>query len=177
MKKNLISVVILALVLVNLVLTAIMMFSVTGTAKKTSNVITQIAGILNLELDAAKAAEEEQGGVSMMDTEFYDIPNEDTVTIRLSADEGETKAHYALVKVTLWINKKSADYETYGASIMNGAYDSAIQAKVIECVSSYTASTASGSDEAMRASILYQIQQMFGSDIVYDVTFKNILIQ
>ena len=39
MKKNLISIVILALLIVNIVLTAIMMFSVTGTSRKTAALV------------------------------------------------------------------------------------------------------------------------------------------
>ena len=50
MKKNLISIVILALLIVNIALTAIMMFSVTGTAKKTSALVDDIATAINLEL-------------------------------------------------------------------------------------------------------------------------------
>ena len=42
MKKNLISIIILALLIVNIVLTAIMMFSVTGTATKTSALVDNI---------------------------------------------------------------------------------------------------------------------------------------
>ena len=41
MKKNLISILILALMVVNLVLTAIMMFSVMGTAKKNGSACQQ----------------------------------------------------------------------------------------------------------------------------------------
>ena len=52
MKKNLISIIILALLIVNIVLTAIMMFSVTGTATKTSALVDNITRALNLELTA-----------------------------------------------------------------------------------------------------------------------------
>ena len=50
MKKNLLSIVILALLIVNLVLTSIMMFSVMSTNKKTAAVVTDIASVLQLEL-------------------------------------------------------------------------------------------------------------------------------
>ena len=46
MKKNLISVIILALLIVNIVLTAIMMFSVTGASKKTAALVDNIATAL-----------------------------------------------------------------------------------------------------------------------------------
>ena len=48
MKKNLISVIILALLIVNIVLTAIMMFSVTGASKKTAALVDDIAMVLDL---------------------------------------------------------------------------------------------------------------------------------
>ena len=43
MKKNLLSIVILALLIVNVVLTSVMLFSVTGTMKKTANLIDSIS--------------------------------------------------------------------------------------------------------------------------------------
>ena len=51
MKKNMLSILILALLIVNIVLTAIMMFSVTGTAKKTSALIDDISAAINLDLN------------------------------------------------------------------------------------------------------------------------------
>ena len=50
MKKNMLSILILALLIVNIVLTAIMMFSITGTAKKTSALIDDISAAINLDL-------------------------------------------------------------------------------------------------------------------------------
>ena len=52
MKKNLISVIILALLIVNVVLTAIMMFSVTSASQKTAALVDNIASALDLELTA-----------------------------------------------------------------------------------------------------------------------------
>ena len=50
MKKNLLSVLVLVLVVVNIVMSAVMMISVVGTNKKTAELITSIATVLNLEL-------------------------------------------------------------------------------------------------------------------------------
>ena len=58
MKKNLISIIILALLIVNIVLTAIMMFSVTGASKKTAALVDNIATALDLELVSNEEAEE-----------------------------------------------------------------------------------------------------------------------
>ena len=50
MKKNMISVIILALLIVNIVLTGVMMFSIVSTEKKTAKLIDGISTALNLEL-------------------------------------------------------------------------------------------------------------------------------
>ena len=50
MKKNLLSVLVLVLVVVNIVISAIMMISIIGTNKKTAELITSVAMALNLEL-------------------------------------------------------------------------------------------------------------------------------
>ena len=51
MKKNLLSVIILALLVVNIVLTSIMMVSVMGTMKKSSKLIDGISSALALEVN------------------------------------------------------------------------------------------------------------------------------
>ena len=71
MKKNLISIIILALLIVNIVLTAIMMFSVTGTATKTSALVDNITRALNLELTAK--GDDGASAVPISDIATYDI--------------------------------------------------------------------------------------------------------
>ena len=61
MKKNLISVLILALLVVNLVLTSIMMFSTMSSVKKTSALVTSIASVLNIELGGESEVAGETG--------------------------------------------------------------------------------------------------------------------
>ena len=97
MKKNLMSVLILALLIVNIVLTVITMVSVTSTNKKTASVVNSIATVLNLELNTSgdDTAEKE---VSIDDTAVYNI--EDSMTIPLRKGE-DGKEHYALVSVSL----------------------------------------------------------------------------
>ena len=72
MKKNLISVIILALMIVNIVLTAIMMISVLGTNKKTADLVTDIASAISLDLGEGNEGEKIEM-VSMADTETYTI--------------------------------------------------------------------------------------------------------
>ena len=50
MKKNLITVIILALVLANLILTAILVFTIIPQTKKSNQLIDQVCSAINLEL-------------------------------------------------------------------------------------------------------------------------------
>ena len=74
-EKNLISVIILALLIVNIVLTAIMMFSVAGASKKTAALVDNIATALNLELSSGTEGAGAEEAVSMADTETYSLRN------------------------------------------------------------------------------------------------------
>ena len=71
MKKNLLSVLILVLLIVNIALTSVMMISVTGTNKKTAELVTNIATVMNLELSVPG---QEESAVSLADTDTYDLP-------------------------------------------------------------------------------------------------------
>ena len=51
MKKNLISIVILALLIVNVVLSAVTLISVTGTNKKTAALVGDIASAISIDLE------------------------------------------------------------------------------------------------------------------------------
>ena len=109
MKKNLISVVILALLVVNIVFSAITLFSVAGTNKKTAALVTDIASAIKLDLDLADPNAGEPV-VPMADVATYDIAE---LTIPLKAMEGDDKDRFGLVSVTLSMNMKDKDYSTY----------------------------------------------------------------
>ena len=110
MKKNMISILILALLIVNIVLTAIMMFSVTGTAKKTSALIDDISAAINLDLknQSATSTGPVKADVSIENTEVFAIGEEMTIPLAKGADG---QAHYYLVAVSLSLNTKHEDYK------------------------------------------------------------------
>ena len=54
MKKNLITVIILALVLANLILTAILVFTIIPQTKKSNQLIDQVCSAINLELQSGE---------------------------------------------------------------------------------------------------------------------------
>ena len=168
MKKNLLSLVIISLLVVNIALTAIMMFSVTKTNSETAKIVTSIASILDIELNK-EAGGSEAGNVALADTEVYSI--EEELTISLKRDEGDTKDHYAIVNVSLSMDKKNPDYSKNKDL---AAYEDLIKDEIISVIGSYTYTEAQVSKEQIAEEILERIQALYnGSDFIYKVSFSS----
>jgi len=173
MKRNLMSIIILALVVVNLVLTAIIMFSVVPANRKTVALVDNIAAVLDLELNEGAAGEE--GGttaVALTDTQVYDIADSMTIALKPSGDGSD---HYALVEVSFSLNKAHEDYETYQPLL--DERQSKIKSEIIEVIGSYTKEEAMADVPGIQAAILDRVQKLFGSDFIYEAYFRDIKFQ
>lgn len=171
MKKNLISIVILALLVVNIVLSSITLLSVSGTNRKTAALVTDIAAAINLDLGGQTEEEKQEVTVSMADVVTYDITD---LTVPLKKGENDEKEHYAMLSVTLSMNSKDKDYKTYGDLSVR---ESLIKGEINDAVSQHTADEARENSHAIEEEILQRVQAMFDSQFIYDVTFSSILIQ
>ena len=169
MKKNLLSVIILALLVVNLALTGIMMFSTLSANKKTVALINQIASILNLEVKGGTDGEKQ---LSVLDTETYNIPEEMVITLKASSDGAE---HYAIVSTSLSIDKTHEDYEQYNPLIAEK--ESKITSIINNVFGQYTKEEASANQQVIADQILKQLQEMFGSDFIHEVYFRDLKFQ
>ena len=169
MKKNLLSIVILSLVVVNIIMTAVMLFSVIQTNKKTAEIVTDIAGILSLELgtDGSGAT----GMPSPEDSEYYTIPD---MTITTRRAEGDTKDSYCIIGITLALNKTHEKYETYGGEAMANYVD-LIKGEVISVIGQYTAYEIKLMQPEICAEILKRVQARLGNDVIYDISISNIM--
>ncbi len=168
------SVIILALVVVNLVLTGIIMFSTVSANRKTIALVDDIAAILNLELESAKADEEapEEQMVLPENSEVYDIADAMTVALKSS---GDGKDHFAMCSVSFSINKEHEDYKTYQP--MLASKESKIKSEIIEVVGGYTKEEAQADVHGIEKRILEKVQAMFDSDFVYEAYFRDIKFQ
>ena len=171
MKKNLISVVILALLVVNIVFSAITLFSVAGTNKKTAALVTDIASAIKLDLDLADPNAGEPV-VPMADVATYDIAE---LTIPLKAMEGDDKDRFGLVSVTLSMNMKDKDYSTYGEDL--DSRRSLIISEINNMISQRTMDEAKESNHIFEDEILEKIQTMFDSKFIYKVTITSAIYQ
>lgn len=167
MKKNLLSIIILALLVVNIVLSTIMMVSVTSASKKTAALVADISTIIGLEIDGVQPTLS-ANAVSMADTEVYDIAD---LTIPLKTGE-DGKAHYAVGKVSLSMNTKHDDYATYGAAETFATKEGLITDIIYSVLANYTMDEAQSNSDQVKAEILQRIQELFNSDFIYGVSFS-----
>ncbi len=165
MKKNILSVLILVLLVVNIVLTGIMMFSVTSTNGKTAALVNNIAAAMNLEL--VTPGQEEEIVVSLADTVNHDLVG--GMTIPLSGGERQS---YIMFDVSLLLNEKGEGYEAYGATIAD--YDSLIKDAISSVVSKYTEAECRNDFEAIKAEMLKSIQDLFQADFVYKIAISGV---
>lgn len=171
MKKNLITVVILALVLANLILTAILTITILPETKKANALITQISSAIELELDSG-TADADAVKVPMDKVVPYNI--EDSMTINLK-DSGDGKTHIAVLTVSLSMNSESDGYKTYGETIAEKA--SLIKNEVNAVVSQYTYEEFTSDQQAVKDAILADLQKMFDSDFITEVGFPTVTCQ
>lgn len=174
MKRNLISVIILALSIVNFILLAIIVFTVIPTTKKTDNLITSIASIVDLSVDNNKK-DGKSKKVALSDLYVYTLTNEDTIT--LQSNDGDS--HYAVVKVALSMNMKSDDYSTYDPTSDSGitTKESVIESTISDIISKYTVEECRTNKKAITEECKKAIQDLFDSDVIYDVSFSKYILQ
>lgn len=166
MKKNLVTVITLALVLVNLVLTVVLTISIIPETKKANELIAKVCGAIDLELESGSASSAENIPIDQI--EVYSI--EDSLTINLKkGDDGQD--HFAIVKVALSIDTKNKDYKKLQPQLAKK--DSLIRAEVVNVVSQYTLDEIKNNQTAVQEEILKNLQKKFASDFIVAVGFPD----
>ena len=171
MKKNLISVIILALVFVNFVLTALLVFTVLPETKKANKMIEDVCAAIDLELNSGAASG--TSNVPIDQIEDFALNAGESMTISLATDENG-KSHYAVGKISLSMNTKSDGYKAYGAEGLK-AKESIIIDDIGTIFGKYTRDEFDGNQMEVKKEILKDMQKMFGSDFVVGVNFVGML--
>ena len=155
-----------------------MMISITGTNKKTAALISDIAMAIELDLDTGG---DEAISVPIENIVTYTIADltilmKKSTVINADGVEVESeKDHYALFSVTLSMNSEHEDYATYGADI--ASREDLIKGVINEVVRRYTMEQASANPQLVEDELLKEIQNLFGSDFIFDVTLPKSLYQ
>lgn len=166
MKKNLVTVITLALVLVNLVLTVVLTISIVPETKKANELITKVCGAIDLDLESGSATSAEN--IPIEDLEVYNV--EDKMTINLKKGE-DGKDHFAIVTVSLSINKEHEDYKKMQPQLAEKK--NLIKAEINNVVSQYTMEEIKSNQTAVQEELLKKLQKMFASDFIVAVGFPD----
>jgi len=170
MKKNLLTVLILALLIVNIVLTSIMMVSVTSTNKKTGQLVTDIASVMKLELTVPGQENADTAkDVSIADTEVHNLAQM-TIPLAIGADG---KQAYMLCTVGLLMDTKDKAYKKSGSKVSDGSMDTILQDAINSVISSHTREEIQSDMEGIKAEILVAIQSLLQADYVYKVSISD----
>lgn len=168
MKKNLISVIILALVFANLVLTAVLMFTVLPETKKANALIDSVCAAIALDVNSGSASG--LSNVPIEKTESYALNGGETITVNLRSDDG--KSHFAVLAISLSLNKESENYEKYSPTVLAG-YEDIMLNDIIQIVNQYSKADFDTNTQKVQEEILADMQGMFGADYVVGVNFSK----
>lgn len=170
MKKNLMSVLILALVFVNIILTAVLAFSIIPSVKKTNQLVDTISSAISLELEGGK--KNKSSSVPMSQIATYDLEDDMTINFKQGADD---KAHYVVLKASISMDTKSDGYKEYGEKISEK--ESIIKNEINNIVSSYTYEEFRDNQQEVQDEILSNLQGLFDSDFIVSVGFSSVTCQ
>lgn len=173
MKKNLMSVIILALVFANLVLTALLTFTILPETKKANNMIEKVCSAIDLELNSGGASGPSSVPIDQITT--YAINGGETMMINLRTEPGE-KSHIAVLAIALSLNTKSDNYEKYSPTVLAEKED-IIKNDIDRIVSQYSKEEFDANPQMVQDEILADMQDMFGADYIVGVNFSSRITQ
>ena len=168
MKKNLISVIILALTLANLVMNALLIFTVLPETKKANQLIDSVCKAIDLDLQNGDSA-----GISDVPIEkiaTYPINGGETMPINLRSTDG--KNHYAVLAISLSLNKDSENYTKYSPTVL-AEYEDIMKNDIIQIVNQYTKEEFDANPQIVQDEILSDMRSMFGTDYIVGVNFSS----
>ncbi len=169
MKKNILTIVIMAATIMNLVLTIVMVFSIVPAMNKTNKLIDKVAEVIDLETE-----KEEAENYSVENLEAYKIAFDAKQTINLKSDPGDTEAHFVVIDgITISFNTESEDYEKIKESVTNA--DVYITDFVKEALSEQTISTLD--QNAVKELALAKIQEFYGSKCIVRISLQGFMFQ
>ena len=164
MKKNLMTVIILALVFANFILTGLLMFTIYPQTKKANELITRVCEAIDLELNSGAATGLSNLPITQIET--YDVAAGETLTINLKS------GGYAVVSVAISVNNESEVYQKSTTETLS-TKESIIKDCVIETIGNYTKDELNASKDAVKSELLKTLQKTFGADFVVGISFPK----
>ncbi len=165
MKKNILAVIILAATLVNLTLSAVMLFVYMPNAQKMNTLITKICQVLDMELESPLPVEKENV-VAATDLEPIIVGEE--MLIKLSASS-DGKVHYITVTASVVLNTKAEDYKTI-QPLMESQQEH-IKEIIQASIRDLSYDNYETDRDLVKQEILQNLQQEFDTECIYRIDF------
>lgn len=166
MKKNLITVITLALVVVNLVLTVILTITILPETQKANELITKVCSAIDLDLESGSATS--NANIPIDQIEVCNIDDEQTINLK---QDGDGKDHFAMITVSISMDTKNGDYKELKPQVEEKV--NLIKGDINNIVSQYTIDEIKNNQSAVQDEILKDLQKMFGSDFIVAVGFPT----
>lgn len=175
MKKNLMTVITLVLCLVNLVLSAVIVFAVVPEINNVNSLIAKVSEAI--ELDVKTGSDADAASTVPVESQFrYQVNAGESMTINLK-DNGDGDSHFIVAKITVTLNNTSEKYETFGGDNAS-TYDDIYKMYINQVVSQYTIDDIKANQNAPLDEIRDLCNTYFGdSSLVVSVGFTEINYQ
>lgn len=171
MKKNILTIIIMAATLVNTALLVLIIFALVPAMDKSNTLVSRIASIIDLEIDSENKEDE---AYTFDDLETYTIALENKQTINLKPSEGTSKAYYAMFEsVTIAYNKKAKDYEKIKESVEAGSSSVYIVDIVKSVITEYNVENLS--EDAVKTEAIKRIQEFYSSNAIVKLTLGGFM--
>ena len=168
MKKNFITVIILALVVVNLVLTAVLTITIIPETQKANELITKVCSAIDLDLQAGDTA----GSLSIDVADMVDYPVNSGETLTINLVDG-----YAVLGISLSLDSTNEDYATYAPDGNLSGQDNIISDKINSVIKKHTVQEMIDNEDEIKEEILEELQTLFKSSFIVRVNFSSATYQ
>ncbi|MBP3618470.1 MAG: hypothetical protein J6J38_10585 [Lachnospiraceae bacterium] len=163
MKRNMLAIVILAATLINLTLSAVLIFTVIPKAKRTDALIEKIVAAVELETESGIG--KDYGEILPADQDEYTFADK-----AINLKSTGSKPSIAQVSITITLNKKHDDYATVQPLI--AGKENKIVAAVGNVLSDYTSAEVSLYADDINKDALAKIQEIFQSECIIEATLN-----
>ncbi len=169
MKKNILTIVIMASTVLNLVLTIIMVFSIVPAMNKSNKLVDKVASVIDLELE-----KEEDQAYSFENLEPFEIKFENKQTINLKPVDGDPNSHFVIIEgISVSFNKEADDYKDISESVQKA------NVYVVDCVkeaiSNQTIQTLN--ENTIKEEALAKIQEFYKSKCIVQISLSGYMFQ
>lgn len=171
MKKNILAIIILAATLVNLTLSAVMLFVYLPNAQKMNTLITKICQAIDLELEDPLPVEKEE---PVLATDLEPIIVGEEMMFKLSKGS-DGRDHVIIVTASIVLNTKAEDYKTIQPLIEPQSEH--IKEIIRDSIEDLNNDNYQQSRDTVKQEILDTLQKEYNTKCIYRIDFGTYFVQ